>query len=833
MKDAEHLTLHVAAGGDDTAPGTEKAPFATVERARDAVAELLRAGPPRPVTVSIHAGVYHLSGTLELDGAVSGTADHPVVFAAAPGERVVLSGGRPVTGWRREEGAGDLWVAPAPAGGVFRTLRVGDRLAERARYPSADAGDRIRGGWLFADWWRHPWERGRFEQPISRVRRAGDYLQWRVRVPAAGTYTVWISYVKDESTTHPAVASVFGARGGERVKLADLAVTPDWRAGTHEAFPYVAAGELRLQEGEQDLYWENVSGGQIDFDAAVLCSDPDWDPAERIRLTIWHPRAYEVDPPAPGAEYLVLQAEAFSSASPGVGIADVEPSGAPRAEPGGRPGLVTMAPDDVPGWTDWEGAEIDVFSAWGWNNLIQPVERYDAASRTIHFESYNDVRPGNRYFITGVRGALTDPGEWHLDAADGTIRYLAPAGVERIDGAVAGVLKTAVRISGSHVELRDLVIADTDYAVAPDRQAQDGAIELDRAEYCAVVGCRFECVNGWGVRMVNRSHHNRVERCTMHDLGQGGVELFGDDYSQPFQNEIIANDIAGCGRVYAHVAGVYGNASSRNRIAYNRIRRMPRYAISLKSGGGHSAHQNVIEYNDIADLNLATSDTGAVEIYGGDRKPTGNVVRYNRIVNSVGLKVDDRGRFVTPVYSWGIYLDDWCSGVTIHGNIIVGNVVGGVNMHGGWGNLVENNILVDGQRRQLSLAPIFSDLQSRTLRDNVFRRNVVAWSERTSAMIWCRPRRWYPEILRECDHNVYHFRGGSLDLESPEIDITPLGSLPRWRDAGFDRHSVIADPLFTDPAAGDFTLRADSPAFGIGFRPIPVDRIGPEGYAKE
>jgi len=73
-------------------------------------------------------------------------------------------------------------------------------------------------------------------------------------------------------------------------------------------------------------------------------------------------------------------------------------------------------------------------------------------------------------------------------------------------------------------------------------------------------------------------------------------------------------------------------------------------------------------------------------------------------------------------------------------------------------------------------------------------------------------------------------RGGSLDLESPEIDITPLGSLQRWRDAGFDRNSVIADPLFTDPSAGDFTLRPDSPAFELGFQPIPVDRIGPDGY---
>ena len=210
----EHLTLHVAPGGDDAGPGTEAAPFATIERARDEVAERLRAGPERPITVLIHAGTHHLSGTLELDGAVSGTAENPVVFAAAPGERVVLSGGRPVTGWQREEGADDLWAAPAPTEDVFRTLRVGDRLAERARYPSADAEDRIQGGWLFADWWRQPWERGRFEQPVSRVRRAGDYLQWRVTVASTATYRVWISYVKDESTTHPEVASSCSAPAG-------------------------------------------------------------------------------------------------------------------------------------------------------------------------------------------------------------------------------------------------------------------------------------------------------------------------------------------------------------------------------------------------------------------------------------------------------------------------------------------------------------------------------------------------------------------------------------------------------------------------------------------
>ncbi len=38
---------------------------------------------------------------------------------------------------------------------------------------------------------------------------------------------------------------------------------------------------------------------------------------------------------------------------------------------------------------------------------------------------------------------------------------------------------------------------------------------------------------------------------------------------------------------------------------------------------------------------------------------------------------------------------------------------------------------------------------------------------------------------------------------------------------------MIADPLFVNPTAGDYRLQPGSPAYGMGFKDIPFDQIGP------
>jgi len=88
----------VSAAGNDSAAGTKDMPFATLERARDAVRETRKAGglPKGGVTVWLQRGVYEISKTFELNHTDSGTAESPVVYRSVPGEEVRLAGGRQI-----------------------------------------------------------------------------------------------------------------------------------------------------------------------------------------------------------------------------------------------------------------------------------------------------------------------------------------------------------------------------------------------------------------------------------------------------------------------------------------------------------------------------------------------------------------------------------------------------------------------------------------------------------------------------------------------------------------------------------------------------------------
>ena len=129
----------VSPSGRDTQPGTRAAPFATPQRAVEAVRALVARGLQSEVRVTFAAGTYALTAPLVFTAADSGTAQHPVTYTAAEGARVVLSGGRPLTNWKQ---SGRTWttdLAEVKAGRwFFRQLIVNDQRAIRARWPAED-----------------------------------------------------------------------------------------------------------------------------------------------------------------------------------------------------------------------------------------------------------------------------------------------------------------------------------------------------------------------------------------------------------------------------------------------------------------------------------------------------------------------------------------------------------------------------------------------------------------------------------------------------------------------------------------------------------------------
>ena len=87
----------VAPDGCDQADGSSAKPWRTIQRAAD----VAKAGD----VVTIRGGTYREW----VKPANAGRADAPIVYRAAKGERVVVTGADPVTGWtRRPDG---LWMA--------------------------------------------------------------------------------------------------------------------------------------------------------------------------------------------------------------------------------------------------------------------------------------------------------------------------------------------------------------------------------------------------------------------------------------------------------------------------------------------------------------------------------------------------------------------------------------------------------------------------------------------------------------------------------------------------------------------------------------------------
>jgi len=131
------VEIHVASDGDDRGPGSAAAPLATLERARELARE--KAGK-ETVNVWLHGGRHELRAPLVFEAADSGSAAHPVTWAAVAGEHAVISGGcRLKLEWQPFRGRILRATVPSDCTGIDQ-LFVGGGRRPLARWPDYKAG---------------------------------------------------------------------------------------------------------------------------------------------------------------------------------------------------------------------------------------------------------------------------------------------------------------------------------------------------------------------------------------------------------------------------------------------------------------------------------------------------------------------------------------------------------------------------------------------------------------------------------------------------------------------------------------------------------------------
>lgn len=527
--------------------------------------------------------------------------------------------------------------------------------------------------------------------------------------------------------------------------------------------------------------------------------------------------------------------------------------------------------DETHQWAHPEEGEVAIFSGYDWAFSRVPIASHlpDQRKIVLAANTWCPMRIGDRYYVQGLFEELDTPGEWYLDARTDTLYFWPPADIAESE-VVVPVVDNVVRMDGAaHITLRGFVI----------EMCEGDAVLIRNSSHCLVAGCVVRNCGAWGINITG-GEYSGAKGNDVYWCGHGGISVGGGDRKTltPAHNFADNNYIHHCANVwltYRPGLSVWGVG---NTISHNLVHDMPHAGILL---GGN---ENVVEYNIVHHVNLQSADTGGIYFCSRDWTQRGNVIRFNIFhhcggfgkVNSWAPIQGGKVPFHYPGFTWGIYLDDPTTGTLVYGNILWAVPICALHNHGGRDNTFENNIIVDAPaiaenaldpnwsewkaiyqrlhevryegspylQRYPELAN-YADTHPEEMSGVRFLRNIIyytvegtAWIRGQNAGGWGGPNamRLYSVYMRpedfgrnEWDYNCIYAEAG-LDLQ---VSLSLWGQPGRqatwdeWRALGKDAHSILADPGFLDPANHDYRLKPDSPALALGFKPIPVEQIGP------
>jgi hypothetical protein len=487
-------------------------------------------------------------------------------------------------------------------------------------------------------------------------------------------------------------------------------------------------------------------------------------------------------------------------------------------------------------WDNLEDVEVVVFHSWNESRLR--ILSLDEKERVVQFRDpkarhiigWRGAGGPNRYYIESVLEGLTEPGQWYLDRRTGELYYWPTEDIAR-STVVAPVLRQLLRFEGDvsegkyveHLNICGFTFCDTDWAL-PENGYPD----------CGDVG---DIVDPSAITFQAARHCTFKGNC-LKNLGTYALELTGDG-NQVTDNEIFNNGGGGI------ISRSYGKA--RNVITYNHIHHCglvypSAVGINIDDGGGTVAHNLIhdISHSGVYTRHWAT----ATQPKERRNQEQGLDIDYNEIFDvmlnindGAGIFVRDsnirlRNNLIHDVYAggsrcpgWGIYLGCETRDTRVENNVVYGTLESVHVWYNDRNVVLENNVFVGSRKCQIN----YQNPQHLKHENIRFLRNIVYCTQTGGHLFSVSGERSLPV---ESDYNVMFSTIGCV-LNDPIIKGLPgVQSFADWRKRGFDEHSITADPLFVDLENNDYSLKPDSPAFKVGFKPIDLSQVGLRGRDK-
>jgi len=446
-------------------------------------------------------------------------------------------------------------------------------------------------------------------------------------------------------------------------------------------------------------------------------------------------------------------------------------------------------------WLDEPDVRLYGYWFWDWYEEYQKVASIDAESKAFTLaQPYSNYgyRKDQRYYAVNILRELDRPGEWYLDRRSGKVYWLPGEGVD---------LSKAETVL-SVLDQPFLTMSDVKNVIVIGLTMQEGrgdGIHIRGGADCLVAGCTIRQLGGDAVVVEGGQHHG-IFGCVMHTLGCGGTRVAGGDRrtltaGRHFVENCTVFDISRLKRTYTPAVHLDGCGS---RIAHNLFERMPSSAMRIE-GNDH-----LIELNAVRHVVQESDDQGGIDIYGNPLY-RGVVIRWNRWS-------DIRGG--THCGAAGIRLDDMISGIAVYGNIFErcgAELFGGVQIHGGKDNLVDNNLFLD----------CYGGI------------SFSRWGE----------KRWLESIERfvqQASEAPYAGRYGELAALKTGADVNIIsrnlfaGCRSIFlRDGGLQQvvlNTATTQPLDLKTASQDQLVRGDPRLGSLLFEPIAVEEMGPYAH---